>query len=193
MKLHFERCFQVREVGFTLIELMAATCIMAVLASLAVPAVASRMPDYRLRRAARDLYSSLQYTKMSAVRDNRPWAIVFDPAAGSYAVCSDKGEDNDWRTVEDNRVDRVVVLKAYGSGVRFGHGNAAKAIGSSFGGDDITYRIPHDNVVQFNARGTCGSGYAYLQNSERSAFGVGTRWTGAIRALRWFPASAGWR
>ena len=193
VKRVYQNGFPVRDNGLTLIELMVVMGILAILATLAVPAIAARMPDYRLRRAARDLYSSLQYTKMSAVRHNRSWAIVFDPAADRYTVCSDRGQDNDWRTVGDNAVDRVIVLRAYGSGVRFGHGMAAKSIsGRHFPDDNITYRVPHNNVMQFNARGTCGSGYVYLQNSQQSAFGIGTRWTGVIRILRWYPASGGW-
>jgi prepilin-type N-terminal cleavage/methylation domain-containing protein len=193
LKREFTACFQRPATGLTLIELAVTMGILAVLAALAVPAIAARLPDYRLRRAARDLYSCLQYTKMSAVRDNRPWAVVFDPAGGRYMVCSDRGQDNDWRTVGDNAVDQVVMLAGYGSGVCFGHGCAKKAIGGSFGSDHVTYRVPHNNVVQFNGRGTCSSGYVYLQNSRQSAYGVGTRWTGVIRILHWLPASAAWR
>lgn len=179
--------------GFTLAELMVCLGLASVLISLAVPAIANRLPDFRLRRAARDLCANMRAARMGAVRANTPWAVVFDPPGGSYAVCSGKGEDGLWATLSDNKVVTRVFLKGYGSGVRYGRGSAAKPVSGTFDGDGVTYRVPFVNVLQFNPRGTCGSGYVYLQNSENSAFGVGTRWTGAVLLRKWYPATGEWR
>jgi type II secretory pathway pseudopilin PulG len=185
--------FPARQTGLTLIELMAAVGVTAVLAGLAVPSIAALLPAYRLKRAATDLYSNMQFVKMSAVRNNTPWAIVFDPAEEKYAVCSGRGEDGSWTTLQDNTVVKTVFLAGYGSGVGFGSGRASRPIGGTFDADGITYRIPGANVLQFNARGTCGSGYVYLRNNEDGAFGVGTRWTGVVLMRRWFPVPGVWR
>lgn len=179
--------------GFTLVELMVCLGLAALLLSVAVPAVGNRLPDFRLRRAARDLCANLRSAKMGAVRANAPWAVVFDPASASYSVCSDKGEDGRWATLSDNTLVTRVYLSAYGSGVRYGWGAAGRPVSGTFDADGITYQIPFVNVVQFNPRGSCGSGYVYLQNSEGNAFGIGTRWTGAVVIRKWHPASGDWK
>ena len=179
--------------GFTLAELMVCLGITAVLIVLAVPAIANRLPDFRLRRAARDLCANMRSAKMGAVRANTPWAIVFDHAGGGYAVCSDKGEDGLWATLSDNTVVTRVLLSGYGSGVRYGWGAASRPVSGTFDADGITYRVPFVNVVQFNSRGSCGSGYVYLQNNENHTFGVGTRWTGAVLLRKWHAASGDWK
>ncbi len=116
-----------RELGFTMIELLVAIVVLAIVAAIAIPGFSRWLPNYRLKSAARDIYSSMQLAKLGAVRSNGNWAIVFSTGSNSYRVCSDDGGDDDW-TDGDETVEKTVNLTDYESGVAYGHGNAANDI-----------------------------------------------------------------
>ncbi len=84
------------EAGFTLVELITILVILAVLASIAIPTFSVWLPNYRLRGAARDLYSSLQMAKLGAVKHNQQWAVVFDQGSNRYYVCSEDTDGDGW-------------------------------------------------------------------------------------------------
>jgi prepilin-type N-terminal cleavage/methylation domain-containing protein len=179
------------DAGFTLIELFVVMSIMAVTAAIAIPAFAVWLPNYRLKSAARDVYSNLQLAKLGAVKENKDWAVVFDQSVtpGRYYIVSDDGDNNTWDgpppggddPVEN--VEKTVDLVNY-EGIDFGHGTAGSGIGSHVwsGGDEVTYA---PDVVVFNSRGTCGSGYVYLANQKNTTYGIGTRASGVILLRKW--------
>ena len=174
--------------GFTIIELIIVIVVIGIMTAIAVPDFLSYLPDARLKRAVRDLYSNLQRAKIGAIKSNNKWAIVFNADAGMYEVCSGKGPDNTWGGTND--VVKKVILSDYGSGVTFGRGSAVYPIGGTFGNDFITYSSPK-NVVVVNSRGTGNSGYVYLTNASNiSCYGVGTRSSGVVILRRWINADA---
>ena len=142
--------------GFTLIELAVVIVLLAILAGVGIPNFLSWLPKYRLKSAARDLYSNLQLAKMSAVRSNKKCKVQYYKNPDRYFI---------------DLLNKTVKLSDYGSGVRFQ------------GPNQETFAVP---VITFNSRGTSNSGYAYLTNSGKTAFyRVGPLTSGAIKLQKW--------
>ena len=83
--------------GFTFIELLVVFVIIAVLAAAAIPSFAVWMPNYRVKKAARDLYSDMQLAKLGSIKENVSWRVVYNSAVvpGTYTVWS-HGPNNNW-------------------------------------------------------------------------------------------------
>lgn len=161
--------------GFTMSELLVVTGILCLLAGIAVPVFSHWFPDYRLNRAARELYGNLQLAKMGAVRENRRCRIVFFPDTNQYVVWS-YGSNNTWDGgTGDDRVMKAVDLGDYGGGVCFGEGAAAHSATQPPGSipeDGISFNY---NTAVFSTRGMANTlGYVYLTNSRQSGLAVGT-------------------
>ena len=108
-------CFSSRkaESGLTLIEIFVVLVLMAILAAAAIPAFSVWLPNYRLKNAARDLYSNLQLAKMGAVSKNRDWAVIFDNVSspGRYFIAAEPGENGDWEGPDsDDSIEKTVDL-----------------------------------------------------------------------------------
>jgi type IV fimbrial biogenesis protein FimT len=158
-------------------------CIIAILAAIAIPAFAVWLPNYRLKSAARDLYSNLQLAKLGAVKENKSWAVVFDQGNDRYYIVSDDGANDTWDGPVDDTIERTVDLANY-EDIYFGHGTANKDIDDDpFSADDVVYGA--SDVVVFNSRGTCNSGYVYLANQKNTTYGIGTRASGVILLRKW--------
>ena len=80
-----------KESGFTLVELMVAITIVAILVAIAVPTWGKWIPGYRLKQATRDVYSSFQKAKMEAVRRNVNVVLSFNTVTNTYKMFADDG------------------------------------------------------------------------------------------------------
>jgi type IV fimbrial biogenesis protein FimT len=164
-------------------EVLVTLIILAALATVAIPTFSVWLPNYRLKSAARDLYSNFQMAKMGAVNKNDDWAVFFDKTTppGWYAIASGKGDNGVWDGPDgDDPIEKTVNLAGY-KGVRFGHGNAGGPVGVTFG-DEITFL---NNRAVFNPRGTGNDGYVYLQNERDTTYAVGKQNSGVIRLRKW--------
>jgi prepilin-type N-terminal cleavage/methylation domain-containing protein len=128
-----------KDMGFTLVEMMVVIAIMAIVSAIAVPNFYSYAAGMKLRSASRDLYSTLQNTRMKAVRQNTRWAVRFDaPTPTNYRVI-DCGIDNTCGTATVPGDDSIKVLTPILPGLSMSQNFA-------------------DNQVEFNSEGTCNSG-----------------------------------
>lgn len=180
--------------GFSFVEMMTVVAIISILVVIAGPAIANWLPNYRLKAAARDLYSNLQQAKLVAIQTNGECAVYFDTVIGRYQIVSGgpdgvcNGPPDGYPPVPQN--DDVLVnhvgLSHYGSGVRYGNGNATLTVpGSSALPVTVSYA---NKWIRFNSKGMAREmGYAYLTNSDGTAYAVGTpSFAGAIVLKKWF-------
>ena len=170
--------------GFTLIELMIVIGVIGIMAAISTPMIMNWLPNYRLKAAARDLYSNMQKARMVAVKSNQNTAIIFDVANEKYDFC------DSWDTTLAPPACvgnlQSVDFSKMGSGVGYGHGDATSAAATAGVFDnDVTYSSPVD-VVVFNSRGFGTAGYVYLDHQKNTTtYAVNSLSSGIIRILKW--------
>lgn len=100
-----------RPSGFTLLELMIALAIVAILAAVAFGGLSTLVPRYQVKSAAQDLRAELQKAKMEAVKSNQETLIIFDKAdagsQGGYTTCI----NNDGNQVCDEDQGDVLIAE----------------------------------------------------------------------------------
>lgn len=70
--------------GFTLIELLVVLTVLALLVSLAAPAMTRVIPGFELEAAAREFGTALRRTRSEAIRTNRSTFVEVDVARAGY-------------------------------------------------------------------------------------------------------------
>jgi prepilin-type N-terminal cleavage/methylation domain-containing protein len=143
------RLFTKSSQGLTLVELMTAIALMAMLSTIAIPNIVAVLPKYRLGESARGILSILHYAKISAIKENANVAVNFNPGSSECMGFVDDGEGGG--TSEDrlrNGQERILKRYSMPSGVNL--------LSPEFG-----------NVLSFNNRGLCDStGDVSVQNSR---------------------------
>ena len=73
--------------GYSLIDMMVAISVMAILAAAAVPQLVNVAESQKLQQAQRDVNVELNQARLLAVSANRPIRIRFNcPAAGQFRI-----------------------------------------------------------------------------------------------------------
>ena len=187
---HYQREGMQARRGLTIIELVVAMCIVAVMVLIAIPNIGRWLPRYRLKSAARDVASNMQLARLGAIKDNREWALLFDVNGQSYRIISDKGPDGNWGTPDDigykGDADPWPLstrrLSDYPN-VRFGDSGRGPVPGGGSVDDGVTFG---GDRAEFNPGGTSTAGTAYLQNNRNDAMAIRVESsTGIIKMWKW--------
>lgn len=173
--------------GFTLVELMVVVGLLVFMGLLSTSFdTKSWLANSRLKGAARDLATNMQRARMNAIKENRTWGLLFDPAANTYRFQILQDDGITWVNSTDPAID---LSTQYGSGVSFGQGAATVPAGGSWGdGDGVTFG---GERATFNPKGFGSAGYCYLTNAENGSYAVGSLSSGAVRLRRW--VNNGWK
>jgi type IV fimbrial biogenesis protein FimT len=171
-----------RESGFTVIELMVVIAIIGIMTAIAIPAFSTWLPNYRLKSAARDLYSNFQKGKIAAIKNNTNCTVIFEPTAGSaydYRVFIDADKDLEYDAGEEVIAD--VLWSRYES-VNFdtsqGSGHGVNFPDNDDGKPAIAFR---PNGLTESNSGALGIGTVFLINTKNRTKSVIVSAAGNIR------------
>lgn len=170
--------------GFTLVELMVVVAVIGLMAAIGTPVVLNLLPNYKLKAAARDLYSSLQQTRLLAIKTNNNVRLVLDNTVSPGFYFIDVDASGTLNLQNEYRID----LASYGYGVDFGFPPGlvnwnGKAVTNSvvFGGNPGP-----PPFCSYNSNGTSGSGSIYLSNAQNSiVYAITTVDSGAVKLRKY--------
>jgi general secretion pathway protein H len=150
MKELAARC-KTGEAGFTLLEMIAAVCLIALAFTLVMPRLGATRQAMKLRATAVELSSNLKITRASALRNNSDAVLVIDTANRKYATAG---------VVKSQQIPRDVALTF--------EAKAGEATGAAKGG------------IRFRPDGTASGGHIKLKSGTDAAV-VSVDWlTGAV-------------
>jgi type IV fimbrial biogenesis protein FimT len=165
-----------KDAGFSLMELMVAIGILAILAAIAIPGLIGWRDKAQLGRAARDVYSTFQKAKIEAVRRNTPITITFRSVEEDYIVYVDA--DDDWTYDPGEEIAPAIPWSNY-PGVSID--------ASQGGGDGLSFANPADGI-QFTPNGfardntdALAGGTVYINNHSNKKISIVVSPAGNIR------------
>src|SRR5688572_4801797 len=184
--------------GYTLIELLLVTSIVATLAALSVPVTAGVLDEVRTAMAARYLEGRIMNARATAIRRSTCVALRFEPIDDDYRY----GEywdsnGNGVRSAEiasglDPEIAPAEFLGSRFPGVTFGlHAGIADVDGERSTTTDGV-RFGSSRILTLGPDGTASSGTLYVRG-RRGQFAVRVLGvTGRTRVLRFHPGTGQW-
>lgn len=170
-----------KERGFTLTELMVTLGVFAILAGIAIPAFSGWLPKYRLKSAARELYSDFQLAKITAIRSGVRCAIRFNHSVeGStydYVLFQDSNNNLVWDTGE------TVIKKRPGDDAGACSGKWAGYEGVSVNDADLPAVSFLPNGIPTNNAGAFVSGDVKLVDTKNNKRNVEMSVTGNLKII----------
>lgn len=172
--------------GFTLVEVIITLVVIAIAAALASPAFLAMAPEMQLRAEAQELFSSIQETKILAVKENRDIAIMFD-ASGYFIDADGDGAHTagEKRVFFDEDLNGNGILDAgediNGNGrldTKYGIGLGTGGAANDWNGDPMVQTAS----ITFNSRGTAQNASVYIDNQDNDiCYAVTTQVAGSVK------------
>ena len=152
--------------GFTMTELLVVVGIIAFLGAITLLASKGIYDNYKVSGAAREIYSDMQTARIRALKENKEYALCYDPgnkSFTSYSLRNDGGADGALCTADDPApyVKSVGLAKEY----------AGQGFEESFPGVK----------TEFNPDGTASAGNLKISGASRVLKVTVTSTTGNIR------------
>ncbi len=170
--------------AFTILELMAALGLLGLLLAAALPMYSNWITSYRLRQAAREVFSHFQLAKLSAVRRNTLCAVTFGQSvagtAYDYVLYLDADNDLEYDAGETLLVQVVFAKSTPGIGLDSSRG----------GGDGLTFSANDEgrpsiafrpSGLTANNTGGFGAGTVFLRSTRNQTRQVIVSAAGNIR------------
>ena len=191
-----------------MIELLIATCVLALVVTLTVPPLRLQLSQHRVRLAAAEVASALWTARSGAVRHGVSIAVRFEGeesdmgGGGSVFSLYADGDGDGVRTADlvtgtDPRIRRPSRLLHVGKGVRFGFPQDLEPRGFSGSGRldrlDDPIRFGASDLASFSPIGTASPGTLFLTDGHHLfAVRVYNR-TGKIQILRYLRDQEAWK
>ncbi len=161
--------------GFTMIELVVALAIMAMLMAAAVPAYSGFVASTKIRNAAEAFYNAAQRARAEAVRRNAAVELVLTndiPAAGAggnIQTLTPSATGKNWvvRVPDPLALDQLVDFK----------------LGAESGGDMVSVNAGPDNLIRFNGVGETTSATAIVVAFTHRTLNTACSLTHSVRCV----------
>jgi Tfp pilus assembly protein FimT len=182
--------------GASIVELLATLTVVAIAATLAVPATAALIDRAEVRHAAAFVAAALRSARERAVRTHQATALVFDESGGrwTFRVCVD-GNGNGVRHADLWAGSDRCLAGPVDVGRRYPH--TAIAVEATVSGPDGTpagadaVRFGASDMASFSPAGSATPGTLFLRSAAGVQYAVRVgNMTGRTRVLR-FDAGAG--
>jgi prepilin-type N-terminal cleavage/methylation domain-containing protein len=187
--------------GFTIVELLFATGLVAVLAAAAAPQLVAGLDEWRTLGAVRYLSSRMYQARMEAAVRNADTAVRFVRAGSSYeySIVVDGNRNGVRLSDVQNGVDGVLRAKERladkFANVSFGALPGLPAVdpsGTAPGADPI--RLGANDMVTFTPLGSSSPGSLYVRGRGNVQYVLRVfAETGKIRILKFYPGSRQWK
>lgn len=190
--------FSVQSGGFSLLEVLLVTSIVATLAAVSIPVTAGALDELRTSMAARYLEARIMNARATSVKRSARIGLRFEPAGndcriGEYVDGNGNGvRASDIAAGLDLEIAPVEFIGGLFPGVGFGLHSGVPDIDGSFSTGSDGLRIGSSRILTLGPDGTATSGTLYVRG-RRGQYAVRILGiTGRTRVLRFHPGTGQW-
>jgi prepilin-type N-terminal cleavage/methylation domain-containing protein len=145
-----------RHAGITLIELIIALAIFAILAVMVLPNLGGWIAHYRIKGAVREMVSRMELAKIKALKDNLEYRLYMNTDTGAFRIERGNRPSMSFKWAKDGGESSLPPNVSF--------------VEVSFPKTEADQ--DHERAVQFNPHGTAGSGKAVLKSTREEKYTI---------------------